>query len=266
MMRGSNRRLRHLPMRMLAPNILTVLALCTGMTAMRFALQERWELAVAAVVIAGVFDGLDGRVARLLNGTSKFGAELDSLSDFISFGVAPVVVLYLWTLSTLGGFGWVVVLGFSVCSALRLARFNTALDDPDRPVWAANYFTGVPAPAGALLSLWPMVASFLLGDTFFRSPWFAGAMVATFAFLMVSRIPTFSFKRVRVARDWVLPVLVCVGLVAAMAMIYPWECLLLVGAVYIGILPVASLSWHRNVKQARERALSQPDEALPPLA
>jgi CDP-diacylglycerol--serine O-phosphatidyltransferase len=266
MMRASNRRLRHLPIRMLAPNILTVLALCAGMTAMRFALQERWELAVTAVAIAGIFDGLDGRVARLLKGTSKFGAELDSLSDFVSFGVAPGVLLYLWSLSALGGFGWIVVLGFAVCCALRLARFNTALDDPDRPVWAANFFTGVPAPAGAFLALLPLVASFQMGDAYFRSPWLAGLNAAIVAFLMVSRVPTFSFKRVRVPRDWVLPVLVFVGLVAAMAMSYPWESMLIVGAAYIATLPLAVLSWRRQVRQARDRALAHSDEAMPPLS
>jgi CDP-diacylglycerol--serine O-phosphatidyltransferase len=250
---------------MLAPNILTVLALCAGLTAIRFALQERWELAVAAVLISGIFDGLDGRVARLLKGTSKFGAELDSLSDFVSFGVAPVVLLYLWTLSTLGGFGWIIVLGFSVCCALRLARFNTALDDPDRPVWAANYFTGVPAPAGAILVLLPVVASFQFGDDALRSPWIAALVAPAVAFLMVSRLPTFSFKRVRVPRDAVLPVLVCVGLVAAIMMSYPWESMLLAGLAYLVHIPFASVAWRRQVRMARDRALNQPDEAAPPV-
>ena len=265
-MRGSQRRLRHLPIRMLAPNMLTVLALCAGMSAVRFALLGRWELAVTAILIAGIFDGLDGRVARLLNGTSRFGAELDSLSDFVSFGVAPVLVLYMWSLSGIGGLGWIVVLGFAVCSALRLARFNTALDDPDRPVWAANFFTGVPAPAGAFLALLPMIASFQLGDDFFRSPWLVGLVAGAVAFLMVSRMPTFSFKRVRVPRDWVLPVLVCVGLLAALTMIYPWESLLLIGAAYVVSLPLAGVSHGKQAALARDRARAAPaDEPVPPI-
>ena len=140
-------RLKALPFNRMIPNILTLLALCAGLTSIRFGLLEQWQLAVVALFAAAIFDGLDGRVARILKGTSKFGAELDSLSDFISFGVAPAIVLYLWTMQTWGNIGWLVVLIFSVCCALRLARFNTNLDEPNTPPWAVNFFTGVPAPA-----------------------------------------------------------------------------------------------------------------------
>ena len=148
-MRRRNRRLRELPVNSLIPNILTVLALCAGMSAIRFAMQDKWELAVAAIIVAGILDGLDGRMARLLKGATKFGAELDSLSDFIAFGVAPALVISLWSTEVLGGIGWIAGLAYSTCCALRLARFNTALDDPDRPAWASYFFTGMAAPAGA---------------------------------------------------------------------------------------------------------------------
>ncbi|MBT3535221.1 MAG: phosphatidylcholine/phosphatidylserine synthase, partial [Rhodospirillaceae bacterium] len=155
-MRRRNRRLRELPVNSLIPNILTVLALCAGMSAIRFAMQDKWELAVAAIIVAGILDGLDGRMARLLKGATKFGAELDSLSDFIAFGVAPALVIYLWSTEVLGGIGWIAGLAYSTCCALRLARFNTALDDPDRPAWASYFFTGMAAPAGACMVLLPM--------------------------------------------------------------------------------------------------------------
>ena len=150
-----------LPIRTVIPNALTVLALCAGLTAIRFALEAKFEAAVAAIIVASVFDALDGRVARFLKGTTRFGAELDSLTDFVNFGVAPVIVLYLWSLGEIGGIGWIAVLGYAVCCALRLARFNVALEDPDKPAWSANFFVGVPAPAGALLVMLPLYLDFI---------------------------------------------------------------------------------------------------------
>src|SRR5258708_21019758 len=162
---------------------------------MRFALEQRYQLAVIAIVIAGVLDGLDGRIARLIGATSKFGAELDSLSDFVCFGVSPALVLYLWVMNHAGRFGWAVVLLFAVCAALRLARFNTALDDDSKPAWTANYFTGVPAPAGAGLAILPLIASFELGRDTFEHPWLIATWTMLVSGLMVSRLPTFAFKR-----------------------------------------------------------------------
>jgi CDP-diacylglycerol--serine O-phosphatidyltransferase len=202
-----NRRLRPLPVRTIVPNILTVLALCAGLTSIRLALQDRWELAVVAIIVAGIFDGLDGRLARLLKATSKFGAELDSLSDIVAFGVAPGVVLYTWSLHEAGGLGWIVVLVFGVSCALRLARFNIAIEDPDRPAFMANFFTGVPAPGGAGLALLPMMISFQGFESVFRLPAVCGPFLVGVALLMISRLPTYSFKRLRVRRDYVLPVL-----------------------------------------------------------
>ena len=188
MARIRRRRLKGLPFNRMIPNILTMLALSAGMTAVRFGLQDQWKPAVIAIVVAAVLDALDGRIARMLKGASKFGAELDSLSDFICFGVAPSIMLYLWSMKEAGRFGWVLVLLFSVCCALRLARFNTALEEPERPAWSYNFFTGVPAPAGAGLVLLPMVLSFLAGDAFFREPAVVGAFLIVVSGLLVSRI------------------------------------------------------------------------------
>ena len=236
-LRRRNRRLRELPVNSLIPNILTVLALCAGMSAIRFAMQERWELAVAAIIVAGILDGLDGRMARLLKGATKFGAELDSLSDFIAFGVAPALVIYMWSTEALGGVGWVAGLAYSTCCALRLARFNTALEDPDRPGWANLFFSGMAAPAGAFIALLPLTVSFQIGDGFLREPALMALWLLAVAFMMISRIPTYSFKRVRVKREMVLPLLVVVGIVAAVLASYPWFVLSILGVSYLGSIP-----------------------------
>ncbi|HIJ38767.1 MAG TPA: CDP-diacylglycerol--serine O-phosphatidyltransferase, partial [Rhodospirillaceae bacterium] len=197
--RNRPNRINGLSLNKLLPNILTMLALCAGLTSIRFGLHGKWESAVFSILLAGVLDGLDGRIARLLNGTSKFGAELDSLSDFVSFGVAPAMLLYFWTMQAAGGLGWALVLLFSVCCALRLARFNTMLGQPDLPAWAYNFFTGVPAPAAAGLVLIPMMLSFQLGaDSLFASWLLNAVMLVLVSFLMVSKIPTFSGKRSRI--------------------------------------------------------------------
>lgn len=236
---------RSLPINSLAPNMLTVLALCAGLTSMRFSLNESWQLAVTAIVVAAVFDGLDGRLARLLKGTSKFGAELDSLSDFVCFGVAPSILIYRWTLSDLGGVGWILVLAFSVCCALRLARFNTALDSANQPTWMANFFAGVPAPAAGGLVLLPIILSFQVAESFFHLPLVSAAMVAAVAFLMVSKVPTYSFKRIRVRREYILPVLIVVGLLAAVLWSYPWLTLTGVAVLYVASIPLSIRSHHR---------------------
>ena len=196
------------------PNVLTLLALCAGMTAIRFAIGENFVGAVFAIIVAGIFDGLDGRIARLLKSTSSFGAELDSLSDFVSFGVAPAAVLYLWTMSSLHGIGWAIVLFYAVCCALRLARFNIE-SDTARPAHSAPFFTGIPAPAGAGLVMVPMFLSFEWGDWLFRSPYLSAVTVTGIALLMVSKVPTVSLKRIRVPHRWVLPTLLGIGVLAA---------------------------------------------------
>src|SRR4051812_39856103 len=208
------RRLSGFSVNRLVPNVLTLLALCAGMTAIRFAISGDFEAACYAILAAGIFDGLDGRMARLLKATSRFGAELDSLSDFVSFGVAPAAVLYLWTMSQLHSIGWAIVLFFAVCCALRLARFNTQLA-AEPPPWAANFFSGAPAPAGAGLIMLPMFVSFEWGDWIPRSPYLNAVWISVVALLMVSNVPTVSLKRIRIAPQLVVPTLLGIGVATA---------------------------------------------------
>ncbi len=241
---------RPLPLRSLAPNILTVLGLCAGLTGVQLAIHDRYDMAVLAIAVASIIDTLDGRVARLLKGTSKFGAELDSLSDFVNFGVTPALILYLWTLDRLGGLGWIIVLGFAVCGALRLARFNTALDAPGKPEWSVKFFTGVPAPAGACLSLLP-IALFLIGWEWLREASFlVGLYTCGIAFLMVSRIPTFSLKRAHIGREMVLPILLIAGVAAAAVVGYPWLMYVLTGLGYLALIPFSVISYRRHAAQS----------------
>jgi len=245
----------------LIPNILTLLALCAGLTSIRFGLNEHWPQAVTSILLAGVLDGLDGRVARLLQGTSKFGAELDSLSDFVSFGVAPAILLYLWTMQGAGGLGWAVVLLYIVCCGLRLARFNTMIGQADLPPYAYNFFTGIPAPAAAGLVMVPMVASFEFGPAFFARPLVAALFLMGVSFLMVSTIPTFSFKKVRVPNAWVLPMLIVVGALAAFLVTEPWLTLTVVGLAYLGLIPVSVRAFRRLKHEAEKVAEAPPAEA-----
>jgi CDP-diacylglycerol--serine O-phosphatidyltransferase len=243
------RRIPELSVNRMVPNILTLLALCAGMTAIRFALNGNFQAAVYAIIVAGVFDGLDGRVARLLKATSRFGAELDSLSDFVSFGVAPAAVMYLWTMSALHSVGWAIVLFYAVCCALRLARFNTQLSAEPAPA-TAGYFSGVPAPGGAGLVMMPMFASFEWGDWITRSPYLGAVWISGIALLMVSRIPTVSLKKFRIPHRFVMPTLLGIGLLAAFATTAPWPTLLLIGFMYVGSIPMTM----RAAAQSRRTA------------
>lgn len=241
---GSRRkRLKELSFNKMIPNILTMLALCAGLTALRYGLEEKWEAAVVSLMIAAVLDALDGRLARALQGTSKFGAELDSLSDFIGFGVAPAMLLYLWTMKDAGPVGWVLVLLFSVCCALRLARFNTDIDGPDLPTWTQNFFTGVPAPAGAGLVLLPMVLSFQIEAEFIRKPFVVAIFIIAVSGLLVSQLPTFSFKKLRVQHRFVLWTMLMVGLLAALIVSAPFLTLTLILVVYIFTFPLSLRSY-----------------------
>ncbi len=250
----------------LIPNILTLLALCAGLTSIRFGLHGAWEKAVLAIILAGILDGLDGRVARLLQGTSKFGAELDSLSDFVSFGVAPAMLLYFWTMQGAGGLGWAMVLLYTVCCGLRLARFNTMLGQADLPPYAYNFFTGVPAPAAAGVVLLPMVASFEFGSGFFDRPTVVSVFLLGVSFLMVSTIPTFSFKKVRIPNAWVLPILLIIGLLAAFLVTEPWKTLAFIGAAYVALIPVSVRSFRRLKAQAERMAQPAAGDQPPPAA
>jgi CDP-diacylglycerol---serine O-phosphatidyltransferase len=241
MRRMRTRRIPERSVNRMVPNILTLLALCAGMTAIRFALHGNFQGAVYSILVAAVLDGLDGRVARLLKATSHFGAELDSLSDFVGFGVAPAAVMYLWTMSALHSIGWAIVLFYAVCCALRLARFNTQLSAEPAPP-TAGFFTGVPAPGGAALVLMPLYASFEWGDWIARSPYLGAVWISGIALLMVSRIPTLSLKKFHLPHHYVLPMFLGVGVLAAFATTAPWPTLLLIGALYLGTIPLTMRS------------------------
>ena len=255
MFRQRSQRLKGLSFNKMIPNILTMLALCAGMTAMRFGLEEKWEAALISLVIAAIIDSLDGRIARALRGTSKFGAELDSLSDFICFGVAPAFLLYLWTMKTAGPWGWVLVLLFSVSAALRLARFNTDIEGPELPSWTTNYFTGVPVPAGAGLVLLPVVISLQTNMTFLREPYFVSIFIFVVSGLMISQMPTYSFKTLRIQHRFILLTMLIVGLVAALAVTAPWLTLTIVSMTYVISFPFALKSY----KKQKEK-FSKPNE------
>lgn len=253
---GRQRRFRMVPVRYLLPNMITLLALCSGVTAIRFAFEGRYELAVASVMLAVILDAVDGRLARLLKGTSRFGAELDSLADFVNFGVAPAILLYVWSLNSLRTLGWVICLVLAICCALRLARFNVALDDPNKPAWANRFFTGAPAPAGAGLALLPFYLGFLgIIDEGHGWALLIGPYVVLVALLMVSRIPTFSGKHMgRIRGDMVLPVLGLAVLAVVMLISYPWEFLSIVSIAYLAMIPISYRSYRRLAAADAPRA------------
>ena len=246
------RRLPGLSVGRLIPNALTLLALCAGATAIRLALTERWELAVAAVGVAMLLDALDGRIARLMGATSRFGAELDSLADVVNFGLTPALMVYLWALGDTGGLGWALALVYLICCALRLARFNTTLSDRNALPWADKFFTGVPAPAAAGLALLPMVMSFEIGGELLSSAPVNGAMLILVAALMVSEVPTFSAKRLRLPHDYAGWALIGVGAFAAFLVSTPWVTLSAVGLAYLVSIPLSMRAYLRLKAAARE--------------
>jgi CDP-diacylglycerol---serine O-phosphatidyltransferase len=255
---GRRPRFRLIPVRTLLPNLITLLALCAGLTAIRLAVEDKLEWAVAAIVFAALLDGIDGRVARMLRGTSRFGAELDSLADFVNFGVAPALMLYFWGLHELGNAGWIAAMVFAISTGLRLARFNVMADDPNKPAWAANFFVGVPAPAGAITVLLPIYVYFLgMPRVVFVAP-VALVYTLTIAFLMVSRLPVFSGKRVgkRVAPEMVLPVFVAVVLFFALLISYPWVVLTIGTVCFLASLPLGYLSYRRHERKDAAAAAS----------
>jgi CDP-diacylglycerol--serine O-phosphatidyltransferase len=257
------RRFRPIPVRMLVPNVITLLAICAGLTSIRLSIEGRMSLAVYAIVFAAALDGIDGRIARMIKGQSKFGAELDSLADFVNFGVAPGLMLYFWQLHELGNAGWIAAMVFAISGGLRLARFNATMDDPNKPAFAANFFTGGPAPAGAITVLLPIYVAFLdLG----RLP---AAVTAAYtlliAFLMVSRLPVFSgkTKRMRVPPELVLPAFVAVIVFIAILIAYPWHVLSIGTVLYLLGLPLGYKSY-RDPARALEAAASSGGEVPSP--
>ena len=250
------RRFSRIPMRIVLPNLVTLLALCLGLTSIRFAAEAKFEMAAVFIVCAAVLDGLDGRLARALDGASRFGAELDSLADFVDFGVAPAFLLYFWSLHEAPSLGWFAAMVFAIAAALRLARFNVMIDDPNKPAWHAEFFIGMPAPAGAICAMLPIYLKYsvvgLPEGRFFT--YLEIAYVIAIAFLMVSRIPHYSGKQVgRVPRDWFIAVLCAVAAFVLLLATFPMEVLIGLTFAYLGMVPLAL---------RRHQALTAADEAV----
>lgn len=259
--RARLRPMPQIPIRRLLPNMVTLAALCVGLTSIRMAVEGRFDIAIYAILGAALLDTVDGRVARLLRSTSRFGAQLDSLTDFVNFGVAPAILLFTWSLTDLGSVGWMGAMVFAICTALRLARFNVALDEPHKPAWQAAYFVGVPAPAGALTSLLPLYLEFLGAP---HGIWTAPVVLiytVLVALLMISRVPTWSGKAAgtKIQPDLVLPLFVAFAISAALLVSFPWVVMTLVSLGYIGTLPLSWRAWH-DQRHSHER----PAKGLPP--
>src|SRR4051794_10419510 len=232
------------------PNAITTLALCMGLTGVSLAIRGEWDKALGAIVFAGVLDGLDGRIARLLRAQSKFGAELDSLSDNIAFGTAPALILFLWSLQDAPRFGWIAALSLAVCCALRLARFNARLDAAEQPHKSANFNTGVPAPAGAGLAFVPIYLWLITGNDLFRTWPLVMTWTLFIAALMISSLPTYSWGSLRIRREWRLFALAGAALFGAAVIVATWQTLLALSALYLLMIPVALTSYAR-VKRRR---------------
>lgn len=247
------RRLREQPISRIFPNMVTLAGLCCGLSAIRYAMIGRWEIAAAFIVAAALIDGMDGRIARMLGATSAFGAQLDSLVDFVCFGVVPVLVIYMWSLQDIRGIGWAAVLFFVVCAALRLARFNTGLGVDTKEPWEKLFSVGVPSPSGGGLCIIPLFIEIQFGYTL-PAPVVAIYTVLIGA-LMSSRIPTYSGKGVRIKHELIPAFLVGCSLFLVMFIIEPWIMLMLSGFVYLAMIPVSTRHWMRL--KAKSRAESE---------
>jgi len=261
MARRTTRRTRHLrrlrrreALNRLLPNALTMLGLCAGLTSIRFGLQGSWLGAVLLITAAALLDSLDGRIARLMGGPTEFGGQLDSLVDAISFGVAPVVLVYLWSLSEAAGAGWAITVLFAVCCVLRLARFNIMSADPDLPSWAGNYFSGVPAPAAAGLVLLPLIVGDGLDWEWARSPWLTGPWTLVVSVLMISRMPTYSFKRLRVPQHIVPVAMAAIAVLAAAMITEPWSTLAGLIVAYVATFPFSIRSFRKTQRESAGEA------------
>ncbi|MBZ9823049.1 phosphatidylcholine/phosphatidylserine synthase [Mesorhizobium sp. CA4] len=240
---------------MVLPNLVTVLAICAGLSGIRFAFENRFEIAVVMVLLAAFLDGIDGRLARMLKATSKFGAQMDSLADIVNFGVAPALVLYAFLLDRAGSPGWIAALLFTIACGMRLARFNVLADDTDQPAWQTEYFVGVPAPAGAVLVMLPLYLYFLrLGLEPTRPAAFVGSgFTVLVAFLLVSRLPVYSGKSVKIPGDRVLPVILGVLLYILLLMAYPWYTLTASVAGYLLFLPFSVRAYSKRAMREGEK-------------
>lgn len=239
-----------LTLRALVPNAITAGALCIGLTGIRFAIGGDFDKSVMAIILAGMLDGIDGRIARLLKAQSRFGAELDSLADAINFGVAPALIVYLWALQQMPRLGWFAALALAICCVLRLARFNARIDIADQPHKSAGFLTGVPAPVGAGLAFLPMYFWILTGHEQFAAPVMVSGWLVLIAFLMISNVPTLSWGRMRPRRTIRLEVLAIAGLVVAGLIAEPWLTLIGICVVYLALLPVGFVAYARFRRRA----------------
>jgi CDP-diacylglycerol--serine O-phosphatidyltransferase len=239
------------------PNAITAAALCSGLTGIRFAIDAQWTYAIALVVLAGVLDGIDGRIARLLNAQSRFGAELDSLADSLSFGVAPALILFLWSLQEWPRFGWFAALAFAICCALRLARFNAQIDTDEQPHKSAGFLTGVPAPVGAGLAFTPFYLWHSTGEDFFREPVLLALWLTAIAILMISNMATLSWASLRPRRSIRLGLIAFTGLAFAALVMEPWWTLTAISVVYLALMPYGLVKYGRIKQRRKQDALAQ---------
>jgi CDP-diacylglycerol--serine O-phosphatidyltransferase len=247
------------------PNLVTLLSLCAGLTSIRMSIEMRYEWAIAAVAIAAALDGIDGQVARFLKSASRFGAELDSLADFVNFGVAPGILLYVWALGDTGSVGWIAALIFAICAALRLARFNVALHDPEKPEWQSAFFVGIPAPAGAMIVFLPVYLEFIGAPHGILTAPIVAIYCVAVGLLMVSRLPTWSSKLIgrRIPRDMVLPLFVIVVLLVAFLLSFPWQTMTVLSLVYLASLPLSGRAFHRRLAADAAAEKSAVPESVP---
>lgn len=255
------REVRGIALRAFVPNAITILALCFGLTGVRFAIAEQWALSLAAIVGAGVLDGFDGRIARLLRAQSRFGAELDSLSDNIAFGTAPALIVFLWSLQYAPRFGWIAALALAVCCALRLARFNARIDTDDQPHKSAGFNTGVPAPVGAGLAFVPIYLWLVTGNTLFQDWRLVMPWTLFIAMLMISSVPTYTWGSIRIRRGWRIFALAGVALFGAALLNEPWLTLLAISAIYLAVIPFSMIGYaqvRRRRATAAGRAAASP--------
>ena len=245
--------------RVILPNMLTLIGVCIGLTSIRFALDGRFELAIVAIIIAALIDGLDGRIARLIKGTSKVGKELDSLTDMISFGVAPAFIVFFWKLNTLGKFGWLLCLIFVICVALRLARFN--VNSNQEPSWRDNFFEGVPSPAGGILVLTPLIIS-LSGFELFQINYdiVTPVFFIVTSFLLISKFPTYSFKKIVIPRRTTIFLLFGIVLFFGLLLIYTFNVVALSAVIYVLLLPISFLHYKKIKKQHENDRIQDEDD------
>lgn len=248
------------PFRRFIPNLITIAGFCFGLSAVRFALAERWEVCIIFIIAAAFIDALDGGAARLLRATSTFGAQLDSLSDFVCFGVVPALLLYIWGLHEIKTIGWAACLFYAICCMLRLARFNTALVEKKPLKWQKSFFTGVPSPAGGLLVLLPVILAVETNGNMILNPWLVAVYTVLVGILMVSRLPTFSLKGLRIKPELVIGFMVLCAFILVALIVEPWETMLFLGLCYLASIPI-SVRIYKKMEKTTHAAVSSPESS-----